>query len=166
MKAVFTFLIFLIMATQAYGVCNFEWLDKRYGNDPQVIVWQLDHSRLCDEETSSFLDEKARVLRRHTYPNQWITTNFIPVYDARFKETDKEFDFVTYIHYMVYGEHEGIGKKGYRVGEYSRIALTNDYFRPFSPIYGVMEQQPGQVNLKGPRVGLYSTTTFMPGKQK
>jgi beta-galactosidase len=47
---------------------------------------------------------------------------------------------------MVYGEHEGIGRKGYRVGEYSRIAMANDYFRPLTPIYGVMELQPGQVN--------------------
>ncbi len=47
---------------------------------------------------------------------------------------------------MVYGEHPGIGIKGYRVGEYSRIAMANDYFRPLTPIYGVMELQPGQVN--------------------
>ena len=40
----------------------------------------------------------------------------------------------------------GIGRKGYRVGEYSRIAMANDYFRPLSPLYGCMELQPGQVN--------------------
>ena len=47
---------------------------------------------------------------------------------------------------MVYGEHKGIGEEGYRVGEYTRIAMANDYFRPLSPLYGVMELQPGQVN--------------------
>ena len=121
-------------------------------NLPKHTQWgmnlyqRLDHSRFCDDETATFLDEQARVIRSQTGRNQWITTNFIPMYDARFIGADKELDFITYTRYMVYGEHEGIGKKGYRVGEYSRIAMANDYFRPLSPMYGVMELQPGQVN--------------------
>jgi len=110
------------------------------------LYQRLDHSRFCDEETSTFLDEQARTLRQHISPQQWITTNFIPMYDARFIGADKELDFISYTRYMVYGEHKGIGEKGYRVGEYSRIAMANDYFRPLSPLYGVMELQPGQVN--------------------
>lgn len=110
------------------------------------LYQRLDHSRFCDEETATFLDEQARTLRRHISPQQWITTNFIPMYDARFIGADKELDFISYTRYMVYGEHKGIGEKGYRVGEYSRIAMANDYFRPLSPLYGVMELQPGQVN--------------------
>ncbi|MCW0481381.1 hypothetical protein N2K84_01480 [Prolixibacteraceae bacterium A06] len=47
----------------------------------------------------------------------------------------------------MYGEHEGIGSKGYRVGEYSRIIdMGNDYFRPIMPLYYVMELQQGQVD--------------------
>lgn len=110
------------------------------------LYQRLDHSRFCDEETATFLDEQAQTLRRHISPQQWITTNFIPMYDARFIGADKELDFISYTRYMVYGEHKGIGEKGYRVGEYSRIAMANDYFRPLSPLYGVMELQPGQVN--------------------
>ncbi|MFV0592729.1 MAG: beta-galactosidase [Draconibacterium sp.] len=110
------------------------------------LYQRLDHGRFCDEETATFLDEQARVIRKYALPNQWITTNYIPYYDARYIGQSKELDFITYTRYMVYGEHPGIGLKGYRVGEYSRIAMANDYFRPLSPLYGVMELQPGQVN--------------------
>ena len=110
------------------------------------LYQRLDHSRFCDHETATFLDEQARTLRQYISPRQWITTNFIPMYDARFIGADQELDFISYTRYMVYGEHKGIGKKGYRVGEYTRIAMANDYFRPLSSLYGVMELQPGQVN--------------------
>ncbi|MEN6589044.1 MAG: beta-galactosidase [Proteiniphilum sp.] len=121
-------------------------------NLPQHRQWgmnlyqRLDHSRFCDHETATFLDEQARTLRQYISPRQWITTNFIPMYDARFIGADQELDFISYTRYMVYGEDKGIGDKGYRVGEYTRIAMANDYFRPLSPLYGVMELQPGQVN--------------------
>ena len=121
-------------------------------NIPQHLQWgmnlyqRLDHSRFCDHETASFLDEQARTIRKYANPDQWITTNYIPMYDARFIGASAELDFITYTRYMVYGEHKGIGPKGYRVGEYSRIAMANDYFRPLTPLYGVMELQPGQVN--------------------
>ncbi|WP_372652270.1 beta-galactosidase [Draconibacterium sp.] len=121
-------------------------------NIPKHSQWgmnlyqRLDHSRFCDYETSSFLDDQAKVIRQYANPDQWITTNYIPYYDARYAGASKKLDFITYTRYMVYGEHTGIGPKGYRVGEYSRIAMANDYFRPLTPIYGVMELQPGQVN--------------------
>jgi beta-galactosidase len=57
-----------------------------------------------------------------------------------------QLDFVTYTRYMVYGDYNGVGPKGYRVGDPDRIAMANDFFRPLSPVYGVMELQPGQVN--------------------
>jgi beta-galactosidase len=110
------------------------------------LYQRLDHSRFCDYETSSFLDEQAQTIRKYSVASQWITTNYIPYYDARYVGASKELDFISYTRYMVYGEHPGIGTKGYRVGEYSRIAMANDYFRPLSPLYGVMELQPGQVN--------------------
>ncbi len=121
-------------------------------NIPQTSQWgmnlyqKLDFSRFCDHETALFLDEQAETIRKNIQRNQWITTNYIPMYDARFIGASKNLDFITYTRYMVYGEHRGIGRKGYRVGEYSRIAMANDYFRPLTPIYGVMELQPGQVN--------------------
>ena len=58
-------------------------------------------------------------------------------------------DCQCYTRYMVYGDNEGIGRRGYRVGNPLRIALANDFFRPFQGTYGVMELQPGQVNWGG-----------------
>lgn len=110
------------------------------------LYQRLDHGRFCDYETSSFLDEQALTIKKYASNEQWVTTNYIPYYDARYIGASKELDFITYTRYMVYGEHPGIGRNGYRVGEYSRIAMANDYFRPLTPLYGVMELQPGQVN--------------------
>lgn len=121
-------------------------------NFPQKKQWgmnlhqQLDHSRFCDDETAEYLDKQAEVIRQYAPINQWITTNYIPYYDRRCVGASKNLDFISYTRYMVYGEENGIGPKGYRVGEYSSIAMANDFFRPLSPLYGVMELQPGQVN--------------------
>lgn len=121
-------------------------------NIPRPSQWgtnyhqRLDHSRFADLETSSFLDDQARVIRKYALPSQWITSNYIPMYDAGYVGQSKELDFVSYTRYMVYGGDHGIGRKGYRVGEYTRIAMANDFFRPMKGYYGVMELQPGQVN--------------------
>lgn len=107
---------------------------------------RLDHYRFADNETATFLDEQARVIRKYASKNQWITSNYIPMYDVGYIGQSQELDFVSYTRYMVYGGDRGIGTKGYRVGEYSRIAMANDFFRPLKGMYGVMELQPGQVN--------------------
>jgi beta-galactosidase len=118
-------------------------LHKQWGMNLHA---QLDHYRFADTETATFLDEQAKVLRKYTSADQWITSNYIPMYDVGYIGMSKELDFVAYTRYMVYGGDKGIGPKGYRVGEYSRIALANDFFRPLKGAYGVMELQPGQVN--------------------
>lgn len=153
-----------------------DWLKKKYGtidalntswgnnfwsgtytdfsqiNIPKRAQWgmnlhqKLDHNRFIDEETSSFLDDQARIIRKYALPSQWITSNYIPYYDVGYVGQSKELDFVSYTRYMVYGSDHGIGRKGYRLGEYSRIAMANDFFRPLKGYYGVMELQPGQVN--------------------
>ena len=46
----------------------------------------------------------------------------------------------------IFFDNEGIGRRGYRVGNPLRIAWANDFFRPIQGTYGVMELQPGQVN--------------------
>ncbi len=118
-------------------------LHKQWGMNLHA---QLDHYRFADHETASFLDEQARVIRKYSNHDQWITSNYIPMYDVGYVGASTELDFVTYTRYMVYGGDLGIGQKGYRVGEYSRIAMANDFFRPLKGVYGVMELQPGQVN--------------------
>ena len=107
---------------------------------------RLDHNRFSDDETATFLDAQARTIHKFASSEQWITTNYIPMYDVTYIGNSRELDFVSYTRYMVYGSDRGTGPKGYRLGDYVRIPLANDYFRSISKTYGVMELQPGQVN--------------------
>ena len=106
---------------------------------------RLDHYRFAASETASFLDEQADKIKKFA-SNQWVTTNYIPNYDGGYIGKSTKLDFVTYTRYMVFGSSLGIGRKGYRLGDPLSIAMANDFFRPKSPVYGVMELQPGQVN--------------------
>ncbi len=106
----------------------------------------LDHTRFVNEETATFLDDQARVIRKYALPEQWITSNYIPNYESGYIGMSRELDFVTYTKYMVAGYSRGIGLKGYRIGNPESIAMSNDFFRPIAGVYGVMELQPGQVN--------------------
>lgn len=108
----------------------------------------LDYRRFAALQTNEFLDEQCRLIKQHTH-HQWVTTNYIPNYDEGHIGGSKALDFVSYTRYMVYGDNEGIGRRGYRVGNPLRIAWANDFFRPVKQIYGVMELQPGQVNWGG-----------------
>lgn len=145
---------------------NIDALNKAWGNNfwsgtyssfdeinlPHYKQWginlhqKLDHYRFADMETATFLDEQAKVIRKYSSQSQYITSNYIPSYDNSYIGMSQEHDFETYTRYMVYGGERGIGQNGYRVGEYTRIAMANDFFRPLKGIYGVMELQPGQVN--------------------
>ncbi len=121
-------------------------------NIPQHAQWgmnlnqRLDHYRFVAWETSSFLDDQARTIKKFASPYQWVTSNYIPDYSGGYIGKSSELDFVTYTRYMVYGSDRGIGRKGYRLGDPVRIDMANDFFRPLSPYFGVMELQPGQVN--------------------
>lgn len=153
-----------------------DWLEKKYGtidklnhawgtafwsqhynnfsqvNIPLRSQWGMnlnqvfDHDRFTARETASFIDDQAGILRKYAIPEQWITTNYIPDYNAGHIGMSRELDFVTYTRYMVSGHNSGIGLKGYRVGNYESIVMANDFFRPLAGIYGVLELQPGQVN--------------------
>ena len=105
----------------------------------------LDYRRYAAKQTNDFMDEQCRLIKKYA-KGQWVTTNYIPDYDRGIIGGSKSLDFVSYTRYMVYGDNEGIGRRGYRVGNPLRIALANDFFRPVSGTYGVMELQPGQVN--------------------
>ena len=105
----------------------------------------LDYRRFAAKQTNDFLNEQCRLIKKYA-KNQWVTTNYIPDYDKGHIGGSKDLDFVSYTRYMVYGDNEGIGRRGYRVGNPLRIAISNDFFRPVNGTYGVMELQPGQVN--------------------
>ena len=108
----------------------------------------LDYRRFAAQQTNSFMDEQCLLIRKHS-KDQWVTTNYIPNYDEGHIGGSMVLDFQTYTRYMVYGDNEGIGRRGYRVGNPLRIAWANDFFRPIQGTYGVMELQPGQVNWGG-----------------
>ena len=105
----------------------------------------LDYRRFAAKQTNDFLNEQCRLIKKYA-KNQWVTTNYIPDYDKGHIGGSKDLDFVSYTRYMVYGDNEGLGRRGYRVGNPLRIAMANDFFRPVNGTYGVMELQPGQVN--------------------
>lgn len=105
----------------------------------------LNYRRFAAKQTNDFLNEQCRLIKKYA-KNQWVTTNYIPDYDKGHIGGSKDLDFVSYTRYMVYGDNEGIGRRGYRVGNPLRIAMANDFFRPVNGTYGVMELQPGQVN--------------------
>ncbi len=108
----------------------------------------LDYRRFAAKQTNDFLNGQALLIKRYAR-NQWVTTNYIPNYEEGHIGGSDALDFVSYTRYMVYGDNEGIGRRGYRVGNPLRIALANDFFRPINGTYGVMELQPGQVNWGG-----------------
>jgi beta-galactosidase len=105
----------------------------------------LDYRRFAAAQTNDFLNEQSLLIKRYA-KNQWVTTNYIPNYEEGHIGGSKSLDFQSYTRYMVYGDNEGIGRRGYRVGNPLRIAFANDFFRPVQGTYGVMELQPGQVN--------------------
>lgn len=108
----------------------------------------MDYRRFAAFQTNDFLNEQCLLIKKYA-KNQWVTTNYIPNYDEGHIGGSPDLDFVGYTRYMVYGDNEGIGRRGYRVGNPLRIALANDFFRPVAGTYGVMELQPGQVNWGG-----------------
>lgn len=153
-----------------------QWLRAKYGNDihalndawgtafwsvlyssfdeielPRRARWGmnlhhiLDFRRFAATQTNDFLNEQTLLIKKHA-KNQWVTTNYIPNYDEGHIGGSPAMDFQSYTRYMVYGDNEGIGRRGYRVGNPLRIAMANDFFRPIQGTYGVMELQPGQVN--------------------
>lgn len=153
-----------------------EFLKKKYGNDINSLnkawgtafwsqryssfdqinlpLWNqwgsnyhqiMDHRRFAASQTNEFLNDQCLIIKRFA-KNQWVTTNYIPNYWEGHIGGSPDMDFLSYTRYMVYGDNNGIGRKGYRVGDPLRISMANDFFRPFSGTYGVMELQPGQVN--------------------
>ena len=130
--------------SEAYSSFDEITLPKRaqmFMNHHQI----LDYRRFAATQTNDFLNEQCLLIKKYA-KNQWVTTNYIPNYDEGHIGGSPALDFQSYTRYMVYGDNEGIGRRGYRVGNPLRIAWANDFFRPIQGTYGVMELQPGQVN--------------------
>lgn len=125
-----------------FSEINIPRVSQMFMNTHQI----LDYNRFTTDEMASFLDEQTIAIRKHADVNQWVTSNYIPLYEDGHLRKSNQLDFHSYTRYMVFGENYGIGRKGYRLGPVERIAKANDFFRTIDGVYGVMELQPGQVN--------------------
>lgn len=107
----------------------------------------LDMNNFQSDEVAGFVNMQADVLRKHISKDQWITTNFIPIFNPIDPVRANHLDFTTYTRYLVTGHKAGIGNQGFRMGIPEDIGFANDQFRNFvGKTFGVMELQPGQVN--------------------
>lgn len=113
-----------------------------YGVSPHAL---LDFRRFTADLTAKFLNWQAAVLRRHTSPAQWITTNYISNVSNSDPRRSDALDFISYTMYPV-GGGRGLGEEGFRLGWQDGIAFANAFYKNIKGATGVMELQPGQVN--------------------
>lgn len=113
-----------------------------YGVSPHAV---LDFRRFTADQTAKFLNWQAELLRRHTAPSQWITTNYISNIGSADPRRSGELDFISYTMYPV-GGGRGLGEQGFRLGWPHGIAFANAFYKKIKGATGVMELQPGQVN--------------------
>jgi beta-galactosidase len=113
-----------------------------YGPSPHAV---LDFRRFIADRTGHSLNWQASVLRRHTPPAQWITTNYITTIGSTDPRRSTELDFISFTIYPVSGGRN-LGEHGFRLGWQYGMAFAGAYYKNFKGATGVMELQPGQVN--------------------
>lgn len=109
----------------------------------------LDFKTFFSQSLSRFLDRQAKILRGLINPRMWITHNFMKDYPCHFPgHVNKEsLDMYTLTVYPVAGHYLGRpGRELHRIGDPYNIALNHDQMRSYNGRWGIMEQQPGQVN--------------------
>lgn len=113
-----------------------------YGPSPHAM---LDFRRFSADQTGKFLDWQTAILRRHTAPSQWITTNYITNIGSADPRRATDLDFISFTIYPVSGGRN-LGEDGFRLGWQHGMAFAGAYYKKFNGATGVMELQPGQVN--------------------
>ncbi len=109
---------------------------------------RLEFLRVFSRSQARFLERQAALLRRHLSRDAWITHNFIGndknVYP---RHVQKGLDLFTLTTYPVSGTDDtpGGGER-FRIGDPMLISFQQDFCRGHNGRWGVMEQQPGQVN--------------------
>lgn len=108
----------------------------------------LDFNRFFSCSLSRFLERQAQILRKYINKDAWITHNFMKDDHFHFPGHLKEkLDLYTLTIYPVAGQYTGEKKKElHRIGDSANIAFHHDLMRSFNGRWGIMEQQPGQVN--------------------
>ncbi len=112
----------------------------------------LDFKRFFSISLSRFLTRQSKVLRPHLHNDAWITHNFMKDDPNHFPgHVKKGLDLYTLTIYPVAGLYTGEsdlepGRELHRLGDPMNIALNHDLMRSYNGRWGIMEQQPGQVN--------------------
>jgi beta-galactosidase len=127
---------------------NFEQI--RIPNEKELVLFinphaMLDFKRFTASEAAAFVSLQYNILRKTILKEQWITTNFMAIYDAVDPKLNDDLDFITWTKYPVEGFNQGIGEQGFRRGLPYDVGFGNDFFRPLKGKTGAMELQISQV---------------------
>jgi len=127
---------------------NFEQI--RIPNEKELVLFVnphaiLDFKRFNASEAASFVSFQYNILRKTILKKQWITTNFMAIYDAVDPKLNDNLDIITWTKYPVEGFNHGIGEQGFRRGLPYDIGFGNDFFRSLKGKTGAMELQISQV---------------------
>ncbi|MCP4296165.1 MAG: beta-galactosidase [Proteobacteria bacterium] len=121
----------------------------------------LDFQRFYSLSLAGYLERQSEFLRPYLHKNTWITHNFMKDDPWFFPgHIKKGIDLYTLSLYPVAGLYQGVPKRElHRLGDPYVISFNHDSIATHNGHWGVMEQQPGQVNW-GPRnVRPYPGTT-------
>ena len=122
----------------------------RIPNEKELVLFvnphaMLDFKRFNASEVASFVSFQYNILRKTILKEQWITTNFMAIYDAVDPKLNDDLDIITWTKYPVEGFNQGIGEQGFRRGLPYDVGFGNDFFRPLKGKTGAMELQISQV---------------------
>lgn len=108
----------------------------------------LDFKRFFSISLSKFLTRQSETLRPFLNNNAWITHNFMKDDPHHFPGHVKDgLDLYTLTIYPVAGLYTGkTDREFFRLGDPMSIAFNHDLMRSYNGRWGIMEQQPGQVN--------------------
>lgn len=121
----------------------------------------LDFRRFFSISLSRFLERQSALLKKYIQPKAWITHNFMTDDPMHFPGHVQEgLDLYTLTIYPVAGLYQGEpGRELQRIGDPYGISFKHDYTRSFNGKWGIMEQQPGQVNWGPYNLRPYPRTT-------
>ena len=108
----------------------------------------LDFRRFYSRSQALFLERQAALLRRHIPPRAWITHNFIAGDEfVHPRHVQQGLNTFTLTLYPVAGKFTSPpGTERFRLGDPTTVAFHHDFARGHNGRWGMMEQQPGQVN--------------------
>ncbi len=122
----------------------------RIPNEKELVLFvnphaMLDFKRFNASEAASFVSFQYNILRKLILKKQWVTTNFMAIYDAVDPKLNDDLDVISWTKYPVEGFNSGIGEEGFRRGSPYDIGFANDFFRSLKGKTAAMELQISQV---------------------